>query len=59
MTAFIPISRPSIGDKDIANVLDAVQSGWVSSLGPYIVEFEKRFAAFCGTRFALTASGVA
>jgi perosamine synthetase len=56
MTAFIPISRPSIGAREIANVLDAVQSGWVSSLGPYIVEFEQRFAEFCGTRYALTAS---
>ena len=56
MTAFIPISRPSIGEKEIANVLDAVQSGWVSSLGPYIIEFEKQFAQFCGTHYALTAS---
>jgi perosamine synthetase len=56
MTTTIPISRPSIGEKEIANVLDAVQSGWVSSLGPYIVDFEKQFAKYCGTRYALTAS---
>jgi perosamine synthetase len=56
MSNFIPISRPSIADKEAAYVLDAVQSGWVSSLGPYIQDFEQRFAAFCGTRYALTAS---
>jgi perosamine synthetase len=56
MTAFIPVSKPSIGESEVAKVLDAVQSGWVSSLGPYIAEFEKRFAEFCGTRYALTAS---
>ena len=56
MPSSFPISQPSITEKEIAYVLDAVKSGWVSSLGPYIVDFEKRFAEFCGTRFALTAS---
>lgn len=56
MPSIIPVSQPSIGDKEIAYVTDAVRSGWVSSLGPYIEDFEKRFAAFCGTRYALTAS---
>jgi perosamine synthetase len=56
MTSFIPISRPSIGDNEISYVSDAVRSGWVSSLGPYIEDFEKRFAAFCGTKYALTTS---
>lgn len=56
MTSFIPVSQPSIGDKEIAYVTDAVRSGWVSSLGPYIEDFERRFAAFCGTKYALTAS---
>lgn len=56
MSSFIPVSQPSISEKEIANVADAVRSGWVSSLGPYIVEFERRFAEYCGTRYALTAS---
>jgi len=56
MDTFIPISQPSIGEKELAYVSDAVRSGWVSSLGPYIESFERKFAAFCGSRFALTAS---
>ena len=40
---FIPVSQPSIGDKELAYVTDAVKSGWVSSLGPYIEAFEKRW----------------
>lgn len=56
MTQTIPISRPSINETDIAHVTDAVRSGWVSSLGPYIEEFETSFADFCGTKFALTVS---
>ena len=35
---------------------DAVKSGWVSSLGPYIEDFERSFAEYCGTKYALTVS---
>ena len=56
MNRFIPISQPSIGEKEIAYVSDAVRSGWVSSLGRYIEAFENQFASFCGTKYALTAS---
>ena len=56
MAEFIPISMPSITQKEIAYVNDAVSSGWVSSLGKYIGRFEEAFAAFCGTKYALTTS---
>ncbi len=53
---FIPISKPSITQKEIDYVSDAVKSTWVSSLGPYIFEFEEKFAKFCGTKYAVTVS---
>jgi perosamine synthetase len=53
---FIPISQPSIGARERELVLDAVDSGWVSSIGKYIDEFETAFARYCGTEFALTVS---
>jgi perosamine synthetase len=53
---FIPISQPSITQKEIDYVTDAVKSGWVSSLGKYIDIFEEKFAEFVGTRHAVTAS---
>lgn len=53
---FLPVSEPSITEKEIEYVIDAVKSGWVSSLGYYITEFEKRFAEFVGTKYALTTS---
>ncbi|MFN7014361.1 MAG: DegT/DnrJ/EryC1/StrS family aminotransferase [Bacteroidia bacterium] len=55
---YIPISQPSITQKEIDYVTDAVKSGWVSSLGKYIDKFEKDFAAFCGVKHAVsTANG--
>ncbi|KXJ53068.1 MAG: aminotransferase DegT [Colwellia sp. Phe_37] len=56
MTKFIPISEPSITSKEIEYVTDAIQSGWVSSLGRYIDKFESEFAKFCNVKFALTTS---
>ena len=56
MSKFIPISQPSITQKEIDYVSDAIQSGWVSSLGKYIDMFEANFAEYCGTDFALTVS---
>jgi len=53
---FIPISQPTITNKEIEYVTDAVKSGWVSSLGKYIDEFEKKFAEFCETEYALATS---
>jgi perosamine synthetase len=53
---FIPISQPSIGEKEIAYVTDAVKSGWVSSLGKYIDKFEENFAGYCGVKYAVATS---
>jgi perosamine synthetase len=50
----IPISQPKISQLEIDYVTDAVKSGWVSSLGRYVTKFEEDFAAFCGTRYALS-----
>src|SRR6266702_5322119 len=44
----IPVAAPSIGEEEIANVMEAMRSGWISSLGAFIGEFEREFAAFCG-----------
>lgn len=53
---FIPVSEPSITQKEIDYVLDAVKSGWVSSLGEYITKFEQEFAKYIGVKYALTTS---
>lgn len=57
---FIPIAQPNFGVEELIFVTDALKSGWVSSQGKYIDEFEKSFARFCGTRYAVSvANGTA
>lgn len=53
---FVPISQPSIGALERKYLLDAFDSGWISSIGRYIDEFEKAFAAYCGVRHAVAVS---
>jgi perosamine synthetase len=56
MTKFIPVSEPTITEKETEYVMQAVKSGWVSSLGEFINKFEDAFAKFVGTKYALTVS---
>jgi perosamine synthetase len=52
----IPVAAPIIGEREIAYVTDAVRSGWVSSIGPYIDRFEEAFARYLGVRHAIAVS---
>jgi dTDP-4-amino-4,6-dideoxygalactose transaminase len=48
MTApFLPFALPEIGDEEIAEVVDTLRSGWVTT-GPKAKRFESDFAAFLG-----------
>jgi dTDP-4-amino-4,6-dideoxygalactose transaminase len=56
----IPLAVPNIGELERKYVLQAVDSGFVSSVGPFVTEFEERFAAHVGSRHAVAcASGTA
>ncbi len=50
---FIPVAEPLLGDKELAYVTDCLKSGWISSLGKYVRDFEEQFAAYCGTRYGV------
>lgn len=52
----IPVSQPKISQLEIDYVLDALKSGWVSSIGKYINDFELKFAEYCGTSYAVSVS---
>jgi dTDP-4-amino-4,6-dideoxygalactose transaminase len=60
MNARIPLSEPVLGEAEQRGVAAAVAGGFVSSAGPLITEFETRFAASVGSRYAVAcASGTA
>lgn len=56
----VALCEPVIGDLEASHLLKCLRSGFVSSSGPLIAQFESVFAGFVGTRHAVaTASGTA
>lgn len=48
----IPIARPYIGAEELAAVQKPLETGWLVQ-GPYVAEFERKFAEFTGAPFAV------
>jgi dTDP-4-amino-4,6-dideoxygalactose transaminase len=48
----IPFHKPSVGEEEMAAVLDVMRSGWLTT-GPRTKEFEARFAEYVGARHAV------
>lgn len=53
--AFLPFSRPSIGDEEIAAVEQVLRSGWITT-GPKNQALEEQFAQYVGCRHAVALS---
>jgi|TARA_Y100000310_G_scaffold311518_1_gene357846 dTDP-4-amino-4,6-dideoxygalactose transaminase len=51
-----PVSKPSIGKREWSYVLEAVESGWVSSKGKFVEELEVHWASFCQKKHAVACS---
>ena len=56
MSKFLPLSVPNLSDVEKAFVIEAIDDGWVSSVGPHVDQFEKRFAEYLGVRYAVACS---
>jgi perosamine synthetase len=49
----IPVFRPYSGEEEIQAVAEVLRSGWWGQ-GPKTVEFEQRFSAFVGAKYAVS-----
>ena len=52
----IPVNEPLLGETDLHYVTECVRTGWISSSGRFIDEFEQRWAAYCGRRYGIAVS---
>jgi perosamine synthetase len=52
----IPIAEPWLGEEELNNAIQAIKSGWISSLGKFILEFEEKFARYCGVKHGVATS---
>lgn len=57
---FVPLHEPRFYGNEKQYLLDVIDSTFVSSVGPYVTEFENKIAAFCGSKHAVaTVNGTA
>ena len=48
MSKPVPVNTPSLTGNELKYLTECIKTGWISSEGPFIAEFEKRFAAYIG-----------
>jgi perosamine synthetase len=57
---FIPLAAPELGGREWEYVKECLDSGWVSSAGPFVERFEEAVAAYVGVQNAVaTVNGTA
>ncbi len=52
----IPVSEPLICAKEIEYVNECLRTGWISSIGRFIEEFEQKWAQYCGMKYGVAMS---
>jgi perosamine synthetase len=52
----IPVNEPVVGPRETEYVLECLRTGWISSAGRFIDEFEQRWAAYCGRKYGIAVS---
>jgi perosamine synthetase len=52
----IAVSEPQLGGRELEYLAECVRTGWVSSAGRFIEEFEERWTRYCGRRHGVAVS---
>lgn len=50
---FIPVCEPALLGNEAKYVQECVETGWISSSGRFVNEFEAQFAKYCGAKYAV------
>lgn len=53
MTDFIPVNEPLLDGNEKKYLLECIETGWISSEGPFIKEFEQKFAGRMGRKHGI------
>ena len=52
----IPVNEPLLAGRELEYVTECVKTGWISSAGRFIEEFEQKWAAYCGRKYGVAVS---
>lgn len=50
----IPVNEPRLDGNERKYLLECLETGWISSEGPFITRFEEKFAAYVGKRYGVS-----
>ena len=53
MTDFIPVNEPVIGEREKELVMECLNTGWISSEGPFVSQFEAAFSRRVGRQHGI------
>lgn len=53
MIDFIPVNEPLLNGNEKKYLFECIETGWISSEGPFIKEFEQKFAARMGRKHGI------
>jgi perosamine synthetase len=53
VTGFIPVNEPVLDGNEKKYLAECIDTGWISSEGPFVREFESRFAARVGRKHGI------
>lgn len=51
---FVPLHEPTFQGEELTYVSDCITTGWVSSVGQYVNQFEEKLAEYTGVRYAIS-----
>lgn len=52
----IPVNEPHVGERELELLADCIRTGWISSAGRYLEEFEAGWARYCGREHGVSVS---
>ena len=52
----IPVNTPLLSGNELEYIKNCIETGWISSEGPYIKEFEEKFSSYIGVHHGIAVS---
>ncbi|MNJ97625.1 putative pyridoxal phosphate-dependent aminotransferase EpsN [compost metagenome] len=52
----IPVNTPLLAGNELKYLTECVNTGWISSDGPYVARFEEEFSKYCDRNFGIAVS---
>ena len=49
----IPVCQPFLNGNEVKYAIEAINTGWISSSGKFVFEFEQKFSDYCGCKYGV------